>query len=195
MTTLRTLCVYCGSSNRVAPQHLEAASELGRRSAERGVGIVFGGGKVGLMGKLADGALAAGGQVTGIIPQHLQDWEVGHDGIQKMEVVGSMHTRKARMCVLSDAFCVLPGGLGTLDETFEIVTWRQLRLHDKPIVIVNLDGFWDPLCWRWSHTRAKAATSAAKTRRSIRSWTGWKRSSTRSTAAPDPRHPLDSSLL
>ncbi len=194
MTTLRTLCVYCGSSNRVAASHLEAATALGRRAAKQGVGIVFGGGRVGLMGKVADGALAADGQVTGIIPQHLQDWEVGHDGIQTMEVVKSMHIRKARMCALSDAFCILPGGLGTLDETFEIITWRQLRLHDKPIVILNLEGFWDPLLDLIAHQSEggyirrenpalyQVVDSIDAVFEAI-------------AAAPDPRHPLDSSLL
>ena len=147
----RALCVYCGSSNNVAPRHLEAAAELGRLAAGRGIGIVFGGGRVGLMGALADGALDAGGRVTGVIPQHLQDLEVGHDGISEMIVVDSMHTRKRRMFEISDAFCALPGGLGTLDETFEIVTWKQLGLHDRPVVLVNVDGFWDPLLALLAH--------------------------------------------
>lgn len=145
MTDLTALCVYCGSSRGVAPSHREAAAELGRLAARRGVRIVFGGGRVGLMGVLADAALAAGGEVIGVIPEHLQTAEVGHSELTRLEVVESMHVRKMRMCELSDAFCTLPGGLGTLDETFEIVTWRQLGLHDKPIAIVNLEGFWDPL--------------------------------------------------
>ncbi len=148
---IRALCVYCGSSNAVAPRHLAAAAELGRLAAVRGVEIVFGGGRVGLMGALAGGALAAGGRVTGIIPEHLRDLEVGHDGVSEMIVVDSMHTRKRRMFELSDAFCALPGGLGTLDETFEIVTWKQLGLHDKPVILVNLDGFWDPLLALLAH--------------------------------------------
>jgi uncharacterized protein (TIGR00730 family) len=145
MTDIAFLCVYCGSSDRVDQGHLAAAAELGRTAAERGIEIVFGGGRVGLMGVLADAALGAGGQVTGIIPEHLRAMEVGHNGVSRLEVVESMHSRKMRMCELSDAFCVLPGGLGTLDETFEIVTWKQLGLHDKPIVVVNHQGFWDPL--------------------------------------------------
>ena len=145
------LCVYCGSSNNVAPRHLEAAAELGRLAAGRGIGIVFGGGRVGLMGALADGALDAGGRVTGVIPQHLQDQEAGHNGVNEMIVVDSMHTRKRRMFEISDAFCALPGGLGTLDETFEIVTWKQLGLHDRPVVLVNVDGFWDPLLALLAH--------------------------------------------
>ncbi len=148
---IRALCVYCGSSNAVAARHLEAAAELGRLAAGRGIGIVFGGGHVGLMGALADGALEAGGKVTGIIPEHLRDLEVGHRGVTEMIVVDSMHARKRRMAEISDAFCALPGGLGTLDETFEIITWKQLGLHDKPVVLVNLDGFWDPLLALLAH--------------------------------------------
>jgi uncharacterized protein (TIGR00730 family) len=97
------------------------------------------------MGVVADAALAAGGEVIGVIPEHLQVRELGHGGLTRLEVVESMHSRKARMCALADAFCVLPGGLGTLDEAFEIITWKQLRLHDKPIVLLNQGGFWGPL--------------------------------------------------
>ena len=153
-SAFRALCVYCGSSNAVAPRHLEAAAELGRLAAGRGIEIVFGGGHVGLMGALADGALEAGGKVTGIIPEHLRDLEVGHNGVTEMIVVDSMHSRKRRMFELSDAFCVLPGGMGTLDETFEIVTWKQLGLHDKPVLLVNVDGFWDPLLALLAHQLA-----------------------------------------
>lgn len=145
MAKVSSLCVYCGASKQVDGSHIEAAAELGRTAAERQVRIVFGGGRVGLMGVLADAALAAGGQVTGIIPEHLQALEVGHTGIGDLQVVDSMHSRKQRMCEVSDAFCVLPGGFGTLDETFEIVTWKQLGLHDKPVVLVNIAGYWDPL--------------------------------------------------
>jgi hypothetical protein len=151
MAELRSLCVYCGSSNQVDPAHLEGARGLGALAARRGVEIVFGGGHVGLMGALADGALAAGGRVTGIIPEHLRALEVGHEGVSEMIVVDSMHTRKRRMFERSDAFCILPGGLGTLDETFEIITWKQLSLHDKPIVLVNLAGYWDPLLKMFEH--------------------------------------------
>ncbi len=145
MANVSSLCVYCGASDQVDGSHVEAAAELGRLAAERQVRIVFGGGRVGLMGVLADAALAAGGQVTGIIPEHLQAREVGHTGIGDLQVVDSMHSRKQRMCEVSDAFCVLPGGLGTLDETFEIITWKQLGLHDKPVVLVNIAGYWDYL--------------------------------------------------
>jgi uncharacterized protein (TIGR00730 family) len=154
MADLRALCVYCGSSDRVDGRHLEAAAALGKAAARRDVRIVFGGGRVGLMGVLADAALAAGGAVTGIIPRHLMAREVGHEAIGDLKVVATMHERKMLMCDLSDAFCVLPGGFGTLDETFEIVTWRQLELHDKPVVLVNLAGYWDPLVRLIEHQAA-----------------------------------------
>ncbi len=155
MARIASLCVYCGSSDRGDARHRDAAAALGRAAAERGIGIVFGGGHVGLMGVVADAALAAGGEVIGIIPEHLQDRELGHGGLTRLEVVDSMHSRKARMCALADAFCILPGGLGTLDETFEIVTWKQLRLHDKPVVVLNRDGFWDPLLALVAHQVAE----------------------------------------
>ena len=145
MTQLRALCVYCGASERGDPRHLEAAGALGRLAAERGVGIVFGGGHVGMMGAVADGALAAGGRVTGVIPEILMAREVEHRGATEIIVVKSMHARKQRMFELSDAFCILPGGLGTLDEAFEILTWKQLGLHDKPVILLNLDNHWNPL--------------------------------------------------
>ncbi len=145
MVKLHALCVYCGSSNDVAPEHLAAARELGGLAARRGVAVVFGGGRVGLMGALADGALAESGWVVGIIPRHLEARESGHRGVSEYLVVDSMHERKELMFRRSDAFCILPGGLGTLDEAFEIITWRQLGLHDKPIVLINLAGYWDPL--------------------------------------------------
>ena len=145
MARITSLCVYCGSSDRGDRQHRDWAAELGREAARRGVRIVFGGGRIGLMGEVANAALAAGGEVVGVIPEHLQIREVSHDGLTRLEVVGSMHSRKDRMCTLADAFCILPGGFGTLDETFEIITWKQLRLHDKPIVLLNQAGFWGPL--------------------------------------------------
>ena len=145
MARITSLCVYCGSSDRGDERHRDWAAALGREAAARGIRIVFGGGHVGLMGVVADAALAAGGEVIGIIPEHLQVRELGHGGLTRLEVVESMHGRKARMCALAEAFCVLPGGLGTLDEAFEIITWKQLRLHDKPIVLLNQAGYWGPL--------------------------------------------------
>ena len=142
MTSLTSLCVFCGS--RAHEAHQEAARRLGRLAAERGVEIVFGGGRVGLMGVVAEAAMATGGRVYGVIPEFLKRREVEFGEITELVVVDSMHSRKRIMFDRADAFCVLPGGLGTLDETIEIVTWRQLGLHDKPVFLINIDGFWDP---------------------------------------------------
>jgi uncharacterized protein (TIGR00730 family) len=145
MTEPKSLCVYCAASNDVNPAYLDAARELGALAARQGMRLVFGAGSVGLMGALADGALGQGGEVIGVIPEHLEQRELGHRGIGDYIVVGSMHDRKRVMFEHADAFAILPGGLGTLDEAFEVITWRQLGLHDKPIFLVNLNGFWDPL--------------------------------------------------
>jgi len=123
----------------------EMAGRLGTLMAKHGISLVYGGGNVGLMGRVAEGVLQNGGHVTGVIPEHLLKMEVGHTGLSELVVVDTMHTRKARMFELADAFAVLPGGLGTLDETFEILTWKQLGLHAKPVVLVDEFGFWDPL--------------------------------------------------
>ncbi|NKB48501.1 MAG: TIGR00730 family Rossman fold protein [Alphaproteobacteria bacterium] len=145
MEHIRSLCVYCGSSDRGPAAHREAAHAFGLELARHGVRLVFGGGRVGVMGALADAVLEGGGTVTGIIPDFLMRHEVGHQGVTQLEVVSTMHERKARMAELSDGFVVLPGGLGTLEELFEIVTWKQLGLHTKPIVVVNSAGYWDGL--------------------------------------------------
>ncbi len=145
MRTVRRLCLYCGSSGEVDPRYREAANELGRRLAAAGIGLVYGGGRVGLMGIAADAALAAGGSVIGVIPALLRDAELAHGGLTELLVVETMHDRKRVMAEKSDAFAVLPGGVGTLDETFEILSWKQLRLHDKPIFIVDIGGYWAPL--------------------------------------------------
>jgi uncharacterized protein (TIGR00730 family) len=142
---IRSLCVYCGSSGAVEAQYRDAASELGANLAQAGIALVYGGGRVGLMGLLADAALAAEGKVTGIIPSHLRDAEVAHRGVTELVVVDSMHERKRLMAERADAFAILPGGIGTLDEMFEIVSWKQLRLHDKPILLVDIGGYWAPL--------------------------------------------------
>jgi uncharacterized protein (TIGR00730 family) len=142
LKSIRSLCVFCGSRPGRDPRHMEAARTLGRLVAESGIRLVFGGGRAGMMGAVADAALAAGGAVTGVIPQHLIRAEHGHGGVTELLVVDSMHARKQRMFELSDAFAVLPGGIGTLDEAFEIVTWKQLGIHDKPIVIVDVAGYW-----------------------------------------------------
>lgn len=145
MTEVRAICVYCGSSNRVDDVHRDSARRIGRQIGERGLQLVYGGGRVGLMGITADATLAAGGEVIGIIPGHIQELEVEHTNLTELHVVDSMHTRKRMMFDRSDAFVVLPGGLGTLDETFEIITWKQLGLHDKPVVIVDARGYWRPM--------------------------------------------------
>lgn len=151
MTEVRAICVYCGSSSRVDQSHKDSASRIGRLIGERGLQLVYGGGRVGLMGIAADATLAAGGEVIGIIPGHIQELEVEHTGLTELHVVDSMHTRKRMMFDRSDAFVVLPGGLGTLDETFEIITWKQLGLHDKPVVIVDADGYWRPMLDMLNH--------------------------------------------
>ncbi|HYZ39354.1 MAG TPA: TIGR00730 family Rossman fold protein [Stellaceae bacterium] len=145
MQQIRRLCVYCGSSGEVGRRYREAASELGACLTAAGIGVVYGGGRVGLMGLLADAALAGGGEVIGIIPARLRDAELAHPGATELVVVDSMHERKREMAERADAFAILPGGIGTLDEMFEILSWKQLELHDKPIFIVDIDGYWAPL--------------------------------------------------
>ena len=152
---IKALCVYCGSSGMVRANHLQAARDLGALAARSGVDIVYGGGRVGMMGAVAEGAQRAGGRVVAIIPQHLENLEAGNRTASEYLVVNSMHARKQLMAERSDAFCALPGGLGTLDETFEIITWRQLKLHDKPVILVNLDGYWDPLLRLVEHQTAE----------------------------------------
>ncbi|HEX6956626.1 MAG TPA: TIGR00730 family Rossman fold protein [Ferrovibrio sp.] len=145
MTAIRSVCVYCGSSLGESQAYTAQAQILGRLLGESRIRLIYGGGRIGLMGVVAEAALAAGGEVVGIIPHHLHDWEIGHTGLTELHVVDSMHTRKRMMVEMSDAFIALPGGLGTLDEFFEIVTWRQLKLHDKPIIVLNVEDYWRPL--------------------------------------------------
>ena len=145
MGELRAVCVYCGSNAGSRPAYAERAAELGTRLAREGLALVYGGGNVGLMGIGADAVLAGGGEVVGVIPQQLVDWEVAHKGVTRLEVVDSMHTRKARMFELADGFVALPGGFGTLDEMFEMLTWRQLGLGKKPCAFLGVNGFWQPL--------------------------------------------------
>ena len=143
--TFRRICIYCGSAPGRDPRFVEVARAVGDGLARRGIGIVYGGGKVGLMGAVADAALAAGGQVFGVIPQKLRDVEVGHDGLTELFVVDSMHARKMMMAQLSDAFIALPGGFGTLEELFEATTWSQLGYHSKPVGLLNAAGYFDHL--------------------------------------------------
>jgi len=145
MANIRAVCVFCGSSGAVGASYREAASELGKHLAAVGIEIVFGGVRIGLMGLLADAALAGGGRVTGIIPARLRDAELAHQGVTELVIVEGMHERKRLMAERADAFAILPGGIGTLDETFEILSWKQLGLHDKPVFLVDIDGYWASL--------------------------------------------------
>ncbi|HPF78305.1 MAG TPA: TIGR00730 family Rossman fold protein [Alphaproteobacteria bacterium] len=142
MTNIQNVCVYCGSSSKVDEKYKQAATNLGKSIAQAGWGVVYGGGRVGLMGLVADSALESGTSVIGIIPSHIQEREVQHNDLTELHVVDTMHVRKQMMVDKSQAFVILPGGLGTLDELFELLTWKQLGLHDKTIVIVNIDGYW-----------------------------------------------------
>ncbi len=142
---MKSICVYCGSNAGAKPVYVQRATELGQRLAAEGLRLVYGGGKVGLMGAVADAVLAAGGEVVGVIPQQLVDWEVAHRGLTQLEIVGSMHERKARMFDLADGFITLPGGFGTMEEIFEMLTWRQLGIGNKPCAFLDIDGFYQPL--------------------------------------------------
>jgi uncharacterized protein (TIGR00730 family) len=153
--SLQRVCVFCGASPGGRPAYLEAATALGRELAARGIGLVYGAGGHGVMGALADGALAAGGDVTGVIPRTLVDRELGRRDLGDLRVVGSMHERKALMQELSDGFVALPGGLGTFEELFEIVTWGQLGLHAKPVVLLDVESYFAPLLAMLDHAVAE----------------------------------------
>lgn len=142
MTNIKSVCVYCGSSARVDQVYKDAAIELGKVLAANKWDLVYGGGRVGLMGLVADSALASGSRAVGIIPKHIQAREIEHTDLTELHIVDSMHIRKQMMVDKGDAFVILAGGLGTLDEFFEILTWKQLGLHDKPVVMVNINGYW-----------------------------------------------------
>ena len=162
MTAIRSLAVFCGSRVGVNPAYAAAGRALGYGLGKAGIRLVFGGGRIGIMGVVADAVLEAGGEALGVIPEFLTQWEVAHEKVTQMVVTDSMHTRKRRLYEESDAFLIMPGGLGTFDEAFEIITWRQLRLHDKPILLCNVassiepfvatidhaiqQGFADPAC-------------------------------------------------
>jgi len=143
MRTVRDICVFCGASAGSDPAYAEAARALGQAMASRGLGLVYGAGNIGLMGVLADAVLAEGGRAVGVIPQKLVDRELAHQGLAKLHVVATMHERKAKMHELSDSYIALPGGIGTMEEFFEAVTWRQLGYHDKPVALFNVGGFYD----------------------------------------------------
>jgi uncharacterized protein (TIGR00730 family) len=142
---VKSVCVYCGSSPGNSPHYADAARDLAKTLVERGIGLVYGGGNVGLMGVLADETMRLGGQVTGVIPSALLEKEVGHRGLTQLHVVNNMHERKAMMAELSEGFIAMPGGIGTLEELFEVLTWSQLGYHDKPIGILNAGGYYDGL--------------------------------------------------
>lgn len=148
---LRTVCVFCGSNNGSHPEYREIASNLGRMLAERGIGIVYGGAHVGLMGAVADAALAIGGEVIGVMPQSLVDREIAHPGLTKLHIVHSMHQRKQLMADLSDAFIAMPGGFGTLEEFCEVLTWNQIGIHRKACGLLNARGYYDGLLALFDH--------------------------------------------
>lgn len=145
MRSFNRIAVFCGSSNGVDERYFALAREVGQCFGRRGIAVVYGGGNVGLMGALADAALAAGAEVHGVIPDKLMDFELGHQGLTELHVVGGMHARKQKMASLSDAFIALPGGWGTLEEFFEATTWTQLQYHDKPVGLLNRFGYYDHL--------------------------------------------------
>jgi uncharacterized protein (TIGR00730 family) len=148
---LSSICVFCGSSGGADPAYLEAARRAGRALAERGLRLVYGGGSVGMMGAIADAALEAGGDVVGVIPEQIFALEIGHRGLDDLRVVGSMHERKALMAELADAFIALPGGIGTFEELFEVFTWAQLGLHRKPLGLLDVAGYYEPLAAMLDH--------------------------------------------
>jgi uncharacterized protein (TIGR00730 family) len=142
---MKRICVFCGAAEGTRPAYAEAARRLGAELVARGLGLVYGGCAIGMMGILADTVLARGGEVIGVIPQRLASRELAHTGLTELRVVDSMHERKATMASLVDGFAVLPGGLGTLDETLEALTWSQLGIHGKPVGALNVEGYWDGL--------------------------------------------------
>lgn len=145
MENIQNICVYCGASPRVSDRYKDIARQVGLLLGTQGFGLVYGGGRMGLMGIVADSVLEHGGNAIGIIPKHLQDREARHDELSELHIVDTMHVRKQMMAERSDAFLILPGGYGTLEEAFEILTWKQLGLHNKPIVFLNIHDFWTPL--------------------------------------------------
>jgi uncharacterized protein (TIGR00730 family) len=152
---MKNICVYCGSASGTDPQYAEAARRVGTLLARRGQGLVYGGGRVGLMGIIADAVLDAGGCAVGVIPEALASKEIAHDGLTELHVVADMHERKALMARRSDAFLTLPGGIGTFEEFFETLSWAALNLHRKPMGILNVEGYFDPLLALLDHAVAE----------------------------------------
>lgn len=151
----KAIAVYCGSSSRAKPVYVEAARALGTALAARGWSLVYGGASCGLMGVVADAALAAGGKVIGVLPDFMDDRELAHTGLTELHIVGSMHERKAKMAALADGFIALPGGFGTLDEMFEVLTWAQINIHNKPCAFYNVSGFYNTLFAFLDHMTAE----------------------------------------
>jgi uncharacterized protein (TIGR00730 family) len=152
---MKSIAVYCGASHGASPQYTHAARALGEAMAAQGIALVYGGGNVGLMGEIADAVLGKGGQVTGVIPKALMDREVGHMGLTRQHVVTTMHERKKLMADLADGFIAMPGGIGTLEELFEMMTWNQLAIHNKPIGVLNAFGFYDKLLSFMDHLQGE----------------------------------------
>ena len=144
MIAVANICIFCGSSNEVSQDYLEYASKLGRLCADASVTVIYGGGCIGLMGALADGVICAGGTVIGVIPDFLNRKNIAHAGISEMIITSDIHQRKAKMAELADAFVVLPGSIGTLEEMFEVLAWKQLKRFDKPIILANVNRYWTP---------------------------------------------------
>jgi uncharacterized protein (TIGR00730 family) len=159
---VRRLAVYCGASIGTDPAFAALARTLGEEMAARGIGLVYGGGRLGLMGVVADAVMANGGEAFGVIPQALIDLEVAHTGLTSLEIVDSMHTRKARMTELTDAFVAIPGGVGTLDELFEAWSWNALGYHAKPFALLNVNGFWDDMIAFLDHVAVSGFLSPAR---------------------------------
>ncbi|MBL0941734.1 MAG: TIGR00730 family Rossman fold protein [Alphaproteobacteria bacterium] len=145
MASPKSVCVFCGSSEFISQDYKDVAHKLGKVLVQEGIRLIYGGSRMGLMGVIADSVMSEGGQAIGFIPQTLHEFEIGHDGLTELHIVDSMHDRKRLMFEYSDAIIVLPGGFGTLDEATEIITWRQIRLHSKPIVILNINDYWTNL--------------------------------------------------
>jgi len=194
MSDIRSICVFCGSKTGTDPAYEAAALKLGDMIAERGIRLVYGGGRIGLMGLVAERVAAGGGEVIGVIPDFLMKLEVGNEKVGELIITDSMHSRKRRMFELSDGFVSLPGGLGTLDETFEIITWKQLQLHAKPIVVLDVAGYWkglgglveDTIEGGFAHAKVRDLFSAVSTPEAVFEALA---------AAPEPDHEVLTSHL